>query len=317
MDALKCGCRMIFRLPRKAFLRDISRSRSSTSRNKQWASPLHNLSHYSSASLISSSLPFMIGLMDELDSASRRISVTRSAWAWWKNIAVRDGRGSATWQLLGALAEFMRESTPERRRQRYGDAEYDWEHRVNTTSAAVGWRDRLLGMFHSPYQPTESALFHEMIAALTEQKGFESGAFIFIDLGSGKGRTLLMASDYPFRRIVGVELLPALHRAAQENIGKYRSESQKCFAIEAICQDATEFMFPPEPMVVFLFNPFPEAGLRRVIETLEKSLRERPRRVYVLYHNPLLEGVLGGSKVVKKIFATHQYAAYAAGSDPD
>jgi len=259
----------------------------------------------------------MIGLMDELDSASRRISVTRSAWAWWKNIAVRDGRGSATWQLLGALAEFMRESTPERRRQRYGDAEYDWEHRVNTTSAAVGWRDRLLGMFHSPYQPTESALFHEMIAALTEQKGFESGAFIFIDLGSGKGRTLLMASDYPFRRIVGVELLPALHRAAQENIGKYRSESQKCFAIEAICQDATEFMFPPEPMVVFLFNPFPEAGLRRVIETLEKSLRERPRRVYVLYHNPLLEGVLGGSKVVKKIFATHQYAAYAAGSDPD
>ena len=52
--------------------------------------------------------------------------------------------------LLRVLAEFVRDSTPERLRQRYGDADYDWDHRVNTTSAAVGWRDRLLGVFHSP-----------------------------------------------------------------------------------------------------------------------------------------------------------------------
>jgi SAM-dependent methyltransferase len=252
--------------------------------------------------------------MDDLDaSASPRISVPRSARRWWKEIAAREGRVAATFQLLGALVEFVRDSTPERRRQRYGDAEYDWEHRVNTTSAAVGWRDRLLGAFHSPYQPTESVLFHEMIAALSGQAGFEFGEFIFIDLGSGKGRTLLMASDYPFRRIVGVELLPALHRAAQENLGKYRSESQKCFAIESICGDATEFVFPVEPMVLFLFNPFPEAGLRRVIEKLEQSLREHPRKIYVLYHNPLLEHVLGGSAAVKKISGTHQYAVYVSG----
>jgi SAM-dependent methyltransferase len=259
----------------------------------------------------------MIGLMDELDSALRRISVTRSAWRWWKNIAVRDGRGSATWQFLGALAEFVRESTPERRRQRYGDAEYDWEHRVNTTSAAVGWRDRLLGVFHSPYQPTESALFHEMIAALSDQKGFDFGAFTFIDLGSGKGRTLLMASDYPFRRIVGVELLPALHRVAWGNLGKYRSEAQKCFAIEAICGDATDFAFPVEPTVLFLFNPFLESGLRRVIANLDRSLREQPRVVYVLYHNPLLEHELGGCSAMKKNLGTNQYALYVAGEIPD
>ena len=156
-----------------------------------------------------------------------------------------------------------------------------------------------------------------MIAALSDQKGFDFGAFTFIDLGSGKGRTLLMASDYPFRRIVGVELLPALHRAAQENLGKYRSERQKCFAIEAICGDAAEFAFPVEPTVLFLFNPFPESGLRRVIANLERSLREQPRVVYVLYHNPLLEHVLGGSSAVKKILGTHQYAVYAAGEIPD
>jgi len=212
-----------------------------------------------------------------------------------------------------ALAEFVRDSTPERRRQRYGDADYDWEHRVNTTSAAVGWRDRLLGVFHSPYQPTEAALFHEMIGAVSAQAGFDFQDFTFVDLGSGKGRTLLMASDYPFRRVVGVELLPALHHVAADNLSKYQSDSQKCFALGLICADATEFDFPNEPILLFLFNPFPEAGLRRVIANLEKSWREHPRKVYLLYHNPLLENVLSESAVVKHIGGTHQYAVYAAG----
>jgi hypothetical protein len=243
-------------------------------------------------------------------SAVSSISLLRSARQWWNDIAEREGRLAATRQLLGALWEFVRDSTPERRRQRYGDAEYDWQHRVNTTSAAVGWRERLLGVFHSPYQPTESALFHEMLAALRQQSQLDFHDFIFLDLGSGKGRTLLMASDYPFRRIVGVELLPALHRAAQENLSKYRSESQKCFALESICGDATEFSFPDEPTVLYLFNPFPEAGLRRMIGNLEEGLQSRPRAVYVLYHNPLLEQVLGESTALKKIGGTHQYAIY-------
>jgi SAM-dependent methyltransferase len=245
-------------------------------------------------------------------SASSRISLSRSARQWWNETAGREGRVAAARQLLAALWEFARDSTPERRRQRYGDADYDWEHRVNTTSAAVSWRDRLLGVFHSPYQPTEAALFHEMLDALHQQTHFDFGSFVFLDSGSGKGRTLLMASDYPFRRILGVELLPALHRAAQENLGKYRSESQKCFKLESICGDATELAFPAEPTVLYLFNPFPEAGLRRMIANLEQSLRAHPRTVYVLYHNPLLEYVLSESAALSKIGGTHQYSIYAA-----
>src|ERR1700693_4092539 len=249
--------------------------------------------------------------MDEIESASSApISISRSAWRWWKDIAARQGRLTATGQLLSALVEFVRDSTPGRRRQRYGDADYDWEHRVNTTSAAVGWRDRLLGVFHSPYQPTESALFHEMLEALRRQSHSDLHDFVFIDLGSGKGRTLLMASDYPFRRIVGVELLPALHQAAQENLRGYRSESQKCFAQESMCADATEFCFPAEPTVLYLFNPFSEAGLRRMIANLEQSLREHPRAVYVLYHNPLLEHVLGESAALSRVGGTPQYSVY-------
>src|SRR3984885_6869928 len=245
-------------------------------------------------------------------SSSSPIKLSRSAWEWWEEISEREGGLSATRQLLAALWEFVRDSTPERRRQRYGDAEYDWEHRVNTTSAGVGWRDRLLGFFHSPYQPTESVLFHEMIGVVSARAGFDFREFIFLDLGSGKGRTLLMASDYPFRRIVGVELLSALNDAAQDNICKYRSESQKCLAMESICEDASEFAFPNEPTVLFLFNPFPESGLKRVIVNLEQSLRDHPRLVYVLYHNPLLEHVLDRSTALEKVGGTYQYAVYVS-----
>src|ERR1700745_4500994 len=104
--------------------------------------------------------------MHHADSSSpSQISLFGSMRQWWNDIAAREGRVAATGKLLAALWEFIRDSTPERRRQRYGDADFDWEHRVNTTSAAVGWRDRLLGAFNSPYQPTESALFHEMLDA--------------------------------------------------------------------------------------------------------------------------------------------------------
>jgi hypothetical protein len=240
-----------------------------------------------------------------------RLSLWRSAQERWNEVAEREGRLSAARQLLTKIAEFVRDSTPERRRQRYGDAEYDWEHRVNTTSAAVGWRDRLLGIFHSPYQPTDSALFREMLEALRQQAG-DFHDFVFIDLGSGKGRTLLMASDYPFRRILGVELLPALHEIAQENLSKYHSEKQKCFALESVWGDAVQFAFPVEPTVLYLFHPLPESGLRRVIDNLKRSLQTHPRSVYVLYHNPLLENVLNDSAAaLRKIGGTHQYAIYS------
>jgi SAM-dependent methyltransferase len=220
-------------------------------------------------------------------------------------------------RFVGALLEFVRESTPSRRRQRYGDVEYDWDFRVDTTGATVSWHDRLLGLFHSPYQPTEPALFREMIETLLKTTSTLASAkldfreFIFIDIGSGKGRALLMAADYPFRRILGIELLPELHRVAKENVSSYKGDSQQCFAIDCVLGDACEFVFPPEPTVLYLFNPLPESGLVRLIGNLERSLQEHPRPVFVLYHNPLLEPVLTGSGLLKKIAGTHQYSMFA------
>ena len=231
---------------------------------------------------------------------------------WWKENSAHDGFLSTAKRLISTLWEFVRESTPSRRRQRYGDVDYDWDFRVDTTGATVGWRDRLLGHFHSPYQPTEPSLFREMIEGLAQASPkIDFREFTFIDIGSGKGRALLMAADYPFRRIVGIELLPELHRVAKGNIDKYKSDSQQCFAIECILGDASEFAFPPEPTVLYLFNPLPESGLATMISNLERSLREHPRPMFVLYHNPLLQQVLTRSAAFKRIGGTHQYSIFA------
>ena len=225
---------------------------------------------------------------------------------WWSANTARHGWGRTSRILLAELWNFLRESTPEQRRRRYGDVEYDWDHHVDTTSATVRWRDRLLGVFHSPYQPTEPALFHEMLQALP----IDFAEFVFVDLGSGKGRTLLMAADHPFRRIIGVELLTELNRVAEENLKKYTSPAQRCFTIESRCGDAREFAFPVEPIVLYLFNPLPEPGLATVLDNLERSWREHPRRVIVLYHNPLLEHVFADRKWLSRICGTHQYSVY-------
>jgi SAM-dependent methyltransferase len=229
---------------------------------------------------------------------------------WWRENVSREGWSSTVRKLVAAIFEFATDSTPERRRQRYGDVDYDWDYRVDTTSATVGWRDRLLGALYSPYQPTEPGLFHEMF----RQLAIDFCEFTFIDLGSGKGRVLLMAADYPFRRIVGIELLQHLHQVAEENIRKYKSAAQKCFAIESVCGDAREFIFPPEPTVLYLFNPLPEVGLERLIANLDLSLQRSSRPVYVIYHNPLLEPVVARCTALKKIGGTNQYSLYGSGA---
>lgn len=210
-------------------------------------------------------------------------------------------------QLVAELWEFLLGFIPSRRRRRYGDIDYDWDYRVDTSEATLDWRTRLRALLTGgPYQPSEPALFRQMLDALP----VDPSQFTFLDLGSGKGRALLMASDYPFRRILGVELVPELHRAALDNIRKYHSPAQLCQTIESSCADAAEFVFPREPLVIYLFNPFPRSLLQRVLAHLEESLRQCPRPVFLLYHNPLLEPLLAANPLLRRIGGTHQFSLY-------
>lgn len=237
-------------------------------------------------------------------------SVVAAGKQYWRDLRARSGPLAATKELLRAVYSFVRDSTPERQRRLYGDFDFDWDNRVNTMSGGVGWRERLLGVFYSLYQPTEPAVFHEMLLNLSDLAGLDFSQYVFLDLGSGKGRTLMMASDYPFQRIVGVELLPALNQIANDNLAFYKNPSQKCFNLESVCADATSYPLPVLPLILYMFNPFPELPLRRVLEHVTECLNGDQRPVYVLYHNPEQEHVLLENQRFHRIAACPQYSMF-------
>lgn len=172
-------------------------------------------------------------------------------------------------------------------------AQFDQQFQVDT--AAPGDANAQLSAIEGPnwrhgtdYQATREDSFRRAIASLPVQ--YEE--FVFIDLGSGKGKALLMAADWPFHRIIGVEYCPALHQTAQRNIRAYLREGLGCTRIESICTDAAQYEFPPQPSVLYLYNPFDGVLLDQVVRRLLVSLRQVPRRVYIVYHNAIHADVL-------------------------
>ena len=137
------------------------------------------------------------------------------------------------------------------------------------------------------YQPSAPESFHRLVGALPI--AYED--YVFVDFGSGKGRSLLLAASYPFKRIIGVEYSPPLHAAAEENIAAYDAPGKKCRDITSVCADATLFPIPREPAVLYFYNPFDAVVLEPVVENICRSLTEFPRKVFVVYYNALYADV--------------------------
>lgn len=241
--------------------------------------------------------------------SQQKLPSSSTALAWVReSVRVRGWLGALRYYATEAI-ELLRDLTPTRRRSRYGDIDYDFDHGVDTTWATLPLRTRFRELLSGGrYQPSEPSLFHQILRALP----VAPSGFTFIDLGSGKGRTLLMASDYPFRRVIGVEFLAELDAIARENISRYHSDRQKCFALESHAGDARDFVLPQEPMVLYLFNPFPEYVLHAVLANLHSSLIEFPRSVFVIYHNLMHESVFSACAWLQPVYRAPQFAIYRA-----
>jgi SAM-dependent methyltransferase len=235
-----------------------------------------------------------------------RSSLAAAVRNWWRDQRQSAGIIATARRLTTIGFQFLRDSLPDRRRQRFGDIDYDWEHRVDTTSANVSWQSRLVGLLSSPYQPIDPDLFRETM----KNANVDPSHFTFIDIGSGKGRALLLAAEYPFQRVIGIELLPELDEVARANIAKFSRRNPECGPIESICCDATEFVLPEVPSLIFLNNPLPHAELSRLVRKLESSVQTAPRDILLLYANPILERVLKHSNIFRKSVSTHQYAIF-------
>ena len=232
-------------------------------------------------------------------------------------------------QVAGAAYRFFREFLPDRRKAKYGDLDYDFDHMVDTTRANVGFRAQLTAALSGhQYFPTEPWLFEQIMQALTQsvQQSAISDEksentqkpvnwiglrdFTLVDLGSGKGRVLLMAAQYGFKRIVGVEFMPEWHKIAETNIRKFTAQYGIASPIESFCMDAREFNFPAGPLVLYLFNPFPEPVLSEVLEKLRQSWVANPRPVFVAYRYPEFDSLIEKTGWLRKIAGTEQWAVY-------
>ncbi len=135
--------------------------------------------------------------------------------------------------------------------------------------------------------------------------------FIFIDLGSGKGRALLLASQYPFKEIVGVELSEHLYRIACRNIEIYHDETQKCHKISSVWKDVRDYSIPQENVVFYLFNPFDEQIIQSVLRNIEYLIHKYPGEVYIAYLKPVYRDAFDRSTFLSIAKETEKYVIYS------
>lgn len=135
------------------------------------------------------------------------------------------------------------------------------------------------------YSPTGHLEFGILLEKLGRCANFSQ--YSFIDFGSGKGRVVLMASEFPFIRSMGVEMSPLLHAAAEQNIRTFRSPRQKCQDVRSINGDATTLEIPDGPIVAFFFNPFDDVILSQVMANMQAAWDASPRDMICIYHNPV------------------------------
>jgi SAM-dependent methyltransferase len=218
---------------------------------------------------------------------------TRAALRW-------RGAGTARWLLV---------KIPEKHRQygalgllvlvarnldwtvrRYFDARFDRRFGIATageTSLGDLAIDSPNKRFGLPYEPTPLATFRHMMSYLPRHLH----RFTFIDLGCGKGRMLAAATEYGFRRIIGVEFSAELCAIAEQNMAGVRGRTGA--DIEIVNADAADFQIPNEDCVIYLFSPFGPPVLERVAENIRACQSRLPRRrMYVIYYNSVHAGLL-------------------------
>ncbi len=157
------------------------------------------------------------------------------------------------------------------------------------------------------YGPVRVANAH---AALRDLPSGDYSEYTFIDIGSGLGRVLFVAAEYPFRRVVGVEFSTDLHQQALDNIARYRHGKRRCGSIEAVHANAAEYEFPDEKLVIYMFNPFGPEILSRMLANLERSLQRCPRHVVVLMLWPEHSAIVAGMEWMREYRRTRRYHIY-------
>jgi SAM-dependent methyltransferase len=140
------------------------------------------------------------------------------------------------------------------------------------------------------YEPTRALPFRRVLrAARIPTDG------VFVDMGCGKGRVCMLAIEHGFARVVGIDYSPRLCELSRKNLEIFKQRTGRRFEADIRVVDAVNYAFAGDETVLYLFNPFDGAILGQVIEPLLASLAQRPREVWIVYHNPVWRDVIDKS----------------------
>lgn len=205
-----------------------------------------------------------------------------------KSFAIRGSLG--TLKLCGTkamslLKGLMPSYRAARNRARALDQEFDREYGVETSGIVYPSESVVIGSnwIHGiKYEAVNKPLFLQAIKALA----IPYEEFVFIDFGSGKGRALLLAAGFGFKRIVGIEYCDDLNRIARQNLLRYPDACKLCKDIDLVCMDAAEYHLPNEPLVLFFYNPFGRLVMEKVVKNVMDSFQSNRRRMVIVYLTP-------------------------------
>ena len=178
------------------------------------------------------------------------------------------------------------------------DAEYDIDTSGYVFSRTLApdeeWAKKM-----NDYLGVQPSVVRQAIRMLPDTRDF-----CFIDLGCGKGRANVVASEFPFKRIVGIELSHTLAETARKNAETIQKTMPARTKIEIIQGNAVEFPEVGKSVVLFLYNPFGETLIRELVENLERRIGKDIEELFLVYHNPVWAEVLDSSSTLDRYYTS-------------
>lgn len=134
------------------------------------------------------------------------------------------------------------------------------------------------------YEPTS---YSGLICSFDEMDSVISRYDRLVDFGCGKGRVLFYVNQRFRCEVCGIEIDENLYEIAVENRAYYNTRFRDSLErIEIINGKAEEYAVKREDTIFYFFNPFEINIFEQVIDHILQSVKQYPRRIFVMMYYP-------------------------------
>ena len=158
--------------------------------------------------------------------------------------------------------------------------------------------DKALAALICPYGPSQPQTIRKALNAVGEVSDYT-----FVDLGCGKGRATVVATEFNFKSILGVELSSDLSQIARANAAVVARDYPQRTPIQIAEANVVEYTYPSGKVVFFIYHAFGLELLSELIQQLEDRLSSDPAHTFVVYYNAVHGNVLDASPAFERWYA--------------